>query len=130
MYYESPEASVKWNDEVGVAILKWKKFAAGEAFRQPCRKALELAIAKGAKKWYSNTQLLGVLKDEDGKWFMDEIATKMIKHGIRKQALLVPTNVLSKLSLNRATTNIDKLGMETQYFDDKDKAVAWLKSIR
>ncbi len=128
MYYDSEFASVTWNEEAYVAVLKWKKFAYGEDFREPCRKALELAIAKKAQKWYSDTTQLGVLKNEDAQWFVDEIVKGMITHGITRQALVVPTSALAQLSLNRAADEAGQRGLETHFFDNAEEALAWLQS--
>lgn len=128
MYYNSEFASVEWNDEVKVAVLTWKKFAYHEFFREPCQKALELAIAKKAQKWYSDTTLLGVLKQEDTQWFMDEIVQGMLAHGITKQALIVPQSILSKWSLTKAGEMAEQLGLETKFFSNKTEALQWLQS--
>jgi hypothetical protein len=105
----------------------WKKFAFGQAFREPCSKALELDVQKGAKKWYSDTTNLGVLKDEDTQWFMETIVPAMLKAGINKQALIVPKSVISQISLNHAAEAAGKIGLQTQYFDNPTAALAWLK---
>lgn len=127
MFFESEYASVEWNEDVQVAVLTWKKFAFGDAFRAPCRKALELAVSKGAKKWYSDTTLLGVLRQEDTEWFMGEIVTGMLDHGIEKQALIVPVSVIAKMSLSKAGGKADDMGLETKFFDNTADALTWLK---
>ena len=128
MFYDSVFASVEWNIQVRVAVLTWKKFAFGHDFREPCQKALELAIDKKAQRWYSDTTLLGVLKKEDAQWFIDEIVKGMLTHGITKQALVVPESAISKLSLNRAANMAEIKGLETNFFDNSKAALEWLQS--
>lgn len=127
MYYDSDFASVEWNDSAKTAVLSWKKFAKGDDFRTPCSKALELDKEKGAKNWYSNTQLLGVLVDEDTKWFMENIVAGMLEQGIKRQALVVPKSALSSMSLKRAVEDAAKIGLETQFFGNPEEALAWLE---
>lgn len=127
MYFDSEYASVEWNDKVKVAVLTWKKFAWEERFRIPCQKALELAISRKARKWYSDTTLLGALKEEDTNWFMGEIVKKMLENGIKKQALIVPTSVIAKMSLTRAGDKAVDIGLETKIFDNTSEALSWLE---
>lgn len=127
MYYESDYAQVEWDSDVKVANLTWKKFASGDDFRTACSKALELAKSKNAIKWYSDTTQLGALKDDDTAWFMENIVKGMLEAGIKQQALIIPASVISKMSLNRASESAEEIGLETQYFSEPEKAMAWLK---
>lgn len=127
MYFDSKFASVEWNDNVKVAVLTWKEFAFGDDFKTPCLKALELAIQNKATKWYSDTRHLGALKEEDTAWFMQEIVSKMLSNGIKKQALIVPQSVISKLSLTSAGEKAKDIGLETKFFDSAENAIEWLK---
>jgi hypothetical protein len=128
MYFESEFASVVWNEDASVAVLTWKKFASNKDFMEPCKKTLELSLAKKAVNWFSDTRQLGVLTQEDTDWFMQEIVSVMMEKGIKKQALIVPTSVISKMSLNKAADKAVNLGLETKFFDNPQDALTWLKS--
>ncbi|MDC7226697.1 MAG: hypothetical protein PQJ61_08020 [Spirochaetales bacterium] len=125
--FNSEFADVAWNEEAGVAVLGWKKFAAGDDFKLPCRRALDLGIQKGAVHWFSDTTELGALREEDCDWFLDEIVSGMLKKGITAQALIIPQSVISKMTLYQASEAAVDLGLETRYFDNRADALKWLQ---
>ena len=129
MYFESEFASVEWNEAAQVAVMTWKKFVQGDAFKNPCRKALELALSKKTKKWYSDTTNAGVFIKEDRDWFNKEIVVKILQNGINKSALIVPKSTLSLVSLKAAAEDAQKIGLEIKYFSETTDAIEWLKSL-
>ena len=43
-YYDSPQATVSWNEAVKAIVIEWKGFAHWEQYRTPLNKLLELAV--------------------------------------------------------------------------------------
>lgn len=126
MYFNSEFASVEWIEDAEVAALSWHKFASGEDFRLPCRKALALALEKGAVTWFSDTTKIGAVLDEDGSWFVEEIVAELLSNGITQQILVIPDSVIAKMTLNKAADSADDTGFKTKYFSNFSEAMAWL----
>lgn len=128
MYYDSETAYIEWDNSARVAILTWKKFGAGEAFKEPCLKTVELMKEKGAKFWFSDTQKLSTMDEADAAWFVSDMVPAIMALGVKEQALVVPQSVISKMSLTRATEEVDEKGLKTHYFPTREEALNWIKA--
>ena len=127
MFFTSEYADIEWNEEYKIAELIWKKFAADENFREPCRKTVELMKQNGAKFWFSDTLKISSMKEEDVNFFVSEIVPAVLALGVKEQALVVPQSVVAKMGLTSATEKVDEEGLKTYYFASRNEALKWIK---
>ncbi|MHA7963372.1 hypothetical protein ACX93W_04430 [Paenibacillus sp. CAU 1782] len=129
VFYDSPHATVTWNEENKVVVLQWKSFAKGEQYRTPLNKVLELAVQKRTNKALYDSRHLAVISPDDQEWVAQEWYLRSMEAGIKYSALIVPHKAIAKSSANRMLSGMD-ISNPTQEFHDIDEAFHWLKSIK
>jgi hypothetical protein len=74
----------------------------------------------------SNTQNSKVVSQPDADWVVGYANPILIGHGLRKMAFIVPENVFARRSVDRFLDETRDQSLTIRYFDDLDKARAWL----
>lgn len=129
IFYDSPQATVTWNEEKKVVILQWKSFAKGEQYRTPLNKLLELSVQKRSNKALYDSRYLAVISSDDQEWVAQEWYPRSIEAGIKYSALLVPHKAVAKSSANRMLSGMD-ISNPSQEFQDIDEALHWLATVK
>ncbi len=69
----------------------------------------------------------GFIYDVDiQKWVAETVAHAAINAGVKKYAILLPTEMISSLSTEQTVDEIADLPLEIKYFEDEEKAMDWL----
>ncbi|GAS85730.1 hypothetical protein [Paenibacillus amylolyticus] len=129
IFYDSPQATVTWNEENKVVVLQWKSFAKGEQYRIPLNKVLELAVQKRTNKALYDSRHLAVISPDDQEWVAQEWYLRSMEAGITHSALIVPHKAIAKSSANRMLSGMD-ISNPTQEFHDIDEAFHWLATLK
>ncbi|QWU17595.1 SpoIIAA-like [Paenibacillus sophorae] len=128
VYYESPQATISWNEAVQIIEVRWKAFAQGEQFRTAMDKVVELAgKMNGSKVLYDNRKM-SVISQEDQAW----VSQNWVKRAsdIQYCAVVEPEKVVAKSSLNRIVGTIEEFPYDMKFFQNMDDAVNWLAEMR
>ena len=130
IYFETSFAKLIWDDKTNCIILTYAGFGEGEALREPLNKGLELIKLKKSNKWLSDLYNIRVINIEDQNWTSDHWTKAAFALGLKYLAIVVPTNILGQMSLQRGVdrANFNELGLETALFDNLESAKAWLNS--
>ncbi|WP_128103493.1 hypothetical protein [Paenibacillus sp. DCT19] len=129
IFYDSPQATVTWNEEKKVVVLQWKSFAKGEPYRTPLNKVLELAVQKRTNKALYDSRHLAVISPDDQEWVAKDWYPRSKEAGIKYSALLVPHKAIAKSSANRMLSGMD-ISNPSEEFNDIDEAFSWLASVK
>lgn len=133
IYFESPYATVSWDESLACAILAWKKYAEGEDFRTAMDKSIELLKLKKGTRWLSDLRNMRVAKLEDQNWVSHDWFKRAVElNTIKRSAMVLPTDILAQMTLQRVRSNIKREGLpdpiERRVFDNLDEAKNWLSS--
>ncbi|MBT2283359.1 hypothetical protein J7E78_07395 [Paenibacillus polymyxa] len=129
IFYDSPQATVSWNEDNKVVVLQWKSFARGEQYRTPLNKLLELAEQKRSNKALYDSRHLAVISPDDQEWVTQEWYPRSLEAGLKYSALLVPHKAIAKSSANRMLSGMD-ISNPSQEFHDLDEAFQWLAIVK
>ena len=128
IYFESPFAKVEWDEATNCVIVAFKGYAEGNNFREPLHKGVELLKLKKTSRWITDVRDMRVTKLEDQDWAAIEWHKEFIESGVQYPTVVVPTNVLGQMSMQRVMNKVKQHddSLETTYFDNVDAAKDWL----
>ncbi|WP_339179218.1 hypothetical protein [Paenibacillus sp. FSL R5-0701] len=129
IFYDSPQATVSWNEDNKVVVLQWMSFARGEQYRTPLNKLLELAVQKRSDKALYDSRHLAVISPDDQEWVAQEWYPRSLEAGLKYSALLVPHKAIAKSSANRMLSGMD-ISNPSQEFHDLNEAFQWLATVK
>ena len=123
--FERPYVTLELDEQLKCLTQRWKGFAKSEQFREGINKSLEFFQQKQIDKIISDTKDFSLVKKEDTDWVATVITPKMVQHGLRRMAFIVPTNIFTQITIDNFK-NEAKGGVAIQYFDDYEKAKDWM----
>jgi hypothetical protein len=129
LYYQSPRFRVFWDPTIEAVINGGEGFVEGDELRRGMDKGLELLIQKRSSKWLAEMSHRKVHTDVDQKWIVDDWTPRAAAAGLRYTAFVLPTSVVSMMSLKRMTRFVAEQRLEMRYVDDLEEARRWLKSV-
>ena len=120
--------NIQWDEASQSVVMVWKSFAKGDKFRNGLDEGLELLRAKDARNWLADLRDLGTVTKDDQEWSNENWYPRAINAGVRKMAVIMPKSVISTMSVTRILTKVEKVDIETRYFDDLEASKVWLSS--
>lgn len=118
------DASVQCVHVKGIGFLQSKDYQTG------MNKGLELLEEKKATKWLADMQEQSVIGLADQDWTAQDWTPRAVKAGLSHSAFVVPTNVLTQLSLKRIINKVGNKEIVMVYFDNIESAKDWLRSCK
>ncbi len=82
---------------------------------------------KPERLFVDTREMLFVIGVDMQEWFVNEIFGSYSSFGVKKNAHILPKEVAASVSVEQALDDDEKAAYETQYFDDEQKALNWLK---
>ena len=101
----------------------------GEDFRSVLLKGSDIFEEEGATKWLSDDRANGPFNEEDTDWSINVWSKKVVAAGWKFWALVLPEDVIGKLTLQGIVDFYAEMGVTVQIFSDPDEAMRWLKSV-
>lgn len=127
-YFDEPYLAIQWDATTRCVVMKWKKFAGSHEFRTGLEKGLELVKQKAASRWLADVRNISALPKDDQDWSNGDWFPRVMNAGIKRNALIVPTSTLRQIAMEAIMSKVEGIDLETAYFDDVEKAKAWLDS--
>jgi hypothetical protein len=121
--------SLEYDEELDCWILTWHEYVSSNEFREIQLRVVEQLENTSPRKMIRDTRNLNILSAEDQQWFLEVIVPQMIIMGLKAVAVIIPKNLLAKMSIEDVTSKIAPNGVDTRLFSDIDTAREWLKSI-
>lgn len=126
--FQKPYLTIEYDDKMRCLIQHWKGFATSEQFREGINQSVDFFEKKKPTKLISDTKEFAVVKKDDTDWVANQATPKMISHGLKHMAFILPTNVFTQVSVNNFKSKADDI-VQIQYFDSLDKAKQWLENV-
>jgi hypothetical protein len=123
---DKAHCTIEYDPALKCVIQTWKGFAGSENFRASILKTIDAFAQHEASSIISNTQDSKVVSQPDADWVAEYANPILISHGLRKMAFIVPVNVFARRSVDRFREETKGQALAIRYFDDVDKAKAWL----
>ncbi|MCP4104456.1 MAG: hypothetical protein GY749_02810 [Desulfobacteraceae bacterium] len=122
---DKPHCTIDYDPKLKCVIQTWRGFAGSQKFRASILETIDAFARHDAEAIISNTQEAEAVKQNDADWVATYANPILIRHGLCRIAFIVPESVLGKWSVNHfMQESTEQLKM--QYFDNFDKAKAWI----
>jgi hypothetical protein len=126
---DTPAARVEWDEETQCVVLSYKNtFIEGAEYRKVLTTVLEVLREHGARRVLADTRQMKVISAEDQAWVAKEWIPESMKDGLKYSAVVMPKSTVARMSVKQIVNDAGYLGRERAFFDDIDKAKAWLRS--
>jgi hypothetical protein len=130
LYYQDEYATLELDESVPCVKLKldgMPRFS--EHYQLVQAKRLEL-MREGLKRhkmlhMLTDSRTAGPVLDEDVQFFRDRVLVEMEKAGVRYLAIVMPSNVFTRMTIQDMTTNTNLITV--RYFESVREAREWLR---
>ena len=106
---------------------KWTGFPKTENYKEALEKTIDILQEYNITNIVADMTEFKTPMPEALEWFQVDWLPRAIKVGLKKMAVMMPTNVIAKMTVTRVVDSIS--GFETDYFDTLEKCVAWFKGF-
>lgn len=125
---ESDDASLWFHPELRTVHHSFKRFIAGQAFRDVLTRGADVLEKYKATKWLSDDRNNSALPKDDEKWGNEVWFPRVLKAGWKHWAIVQPAKAVGQLNMKRFQENFVALGVNAHMFSDVDEAMKWLSS--
>jgi glutathione S-transferase len=118
---------VGWDAASQAVLVRVSGYVEDEALRDFCNKAIELMVSKRSSKLITDSREMKPLTLEDQRWIDEDWRPRAWAAGLRRNAILVPTSAVAKLSVTALVRKFDEV--QFGYFSEMDEARKWLTQV-
>jgi len=130
---ETDYALVEYDEENYLVQIIWKKVKqlALENYQNALDQALNFQAENKEKvKFYlSDIRQQGVLSPAYRKWFQEVAIPRALENGLEAGAVIFEGNVFQKYYLNNIMNSTKKFGINFKFFNKREQAVEWFKTL-
>jgi hypothetical protein len=107
--------------------LKWTGYAPSKEFRSILDEAQQQVRTLGLKRWLADLRQMDAILRQDEHWSVTDWHPRMATSGLKRMAILTGADYFNQMSVDRIITAASpEMPFAISYFDDLDKAKAWL----
>ncbi len=112
--------------EEGLVAHTFHKALSGQPFRDALDAGTEALIEHGCYKWLSDDRSNGPLDSEDLEWAFNDWNIRTIDAGWKYWGIVVPTDMVSAVSMTRQIMDVNEKGLEVKVADNLEEILEWL----
>ena len=126
-------ALVEYYGEDQLVQISWKKVKQLniEDYQNALNKALDFQEENPEKvKFYlSDIRQQGVLSPAYRKWFQEVAIPRALKNGLQAGSVIFEGNIFQKYYLNNIMNSTKKFGIKFKFFNKREDAIEWFKTL-
>lgn len=116
-----------YNYDLRCVMDVWEgQFGTQDNFKKGLLNVINVMSENPSKYWIADLRKMQGTFDSLREWIATDIMPRAKKLGLEREAILIPSNVFSKLSTKDTIMKVN--GVEIKQFDDYEDAVTWLES--
>jgi hypothetical protein len=109
--------------------LSWSGYAPSAAYRSILNEALDNVQALGLLRWLADLRQMDAIMQQDEQWTTNDWFPRLAGTGLKRMAILTSSDYFNRMSVDRImTAATEEMPLVVAYFEDMDKAKAWLLS--
>jgi hypothetical protein len=125
---DNETVSLTYHPEAGIVHHEFKKFVFGDPFRTVLMQGCDVLAKNHATKWLSDDRGNSALGKDDTEWAQTVWFPAVKAAGWKHWAVVLPVKVVGQLNMKQWVKLYEGLGINSQVFDDPEKAMAWLEA--
>lgn len=130
LHYNTKWCKIYYYEDIPCIHLDWFGFAKPDEFKEACDFSLNLLKEKKVSKMIADNSKAKIVSIENQKWLTEDWFARAYDEGYRTSAVVVSTNIFNEVAIKNIVNQIDDGKFTVQYFDDLEKAKAWLKEFK
>lgn len=127
-YYDEDYLTAQYDGDLNAVVMKWHKFAQGEAFRNGLDAGLELVQKENAQNWLADLRDMGTVADADQEWSNNDWFPRALETSLSHMAIVQPESVVANMSVENIMQEVGDGQLKTHYFDSRSEATQWIRS--
>ena len=128
--FDDEYATLWFHTESRVVHHKIHKFMPDGRFRKLLTAGAEQLKKHKAQKWLSDDRGNAVVRQEDANWARAVWTPRVVRHGFKYWAILMPTKApIWERQMRKLIAEYEQLGVTVQVFSKPDDALKWLESV-
>ncbi|MXR40645.1 hypothetical protein GRX01_04690 [Halobaculum sp. WSA2] len=120
--------TVKWDSNLDLPVFKWKRFVAGDEFREYSRRFMEIIADRGAEKYIDDTREITAHDDADKEWLAENWVLQLVEHGVRRGAGVYGESTIAAMEMENVEENMSAIHPDYEFrvFSTEEEAKDWL----
>lgn len=108
-------------------MLTWTGYAPSAAYRAILEEAQQQVRRLELTRWLADLRFMDAILMQDEHWTVTDWFPRLAHSGLKRMAILTSSSYFNRMSVDRImTASSPELPFATAYFDDVEKAKAWL----
>ena len=128
-YFESEFISISYSKNNHCIIAVWKTPPTSEEFRKGMDHMLEAMINFKTGKIVADTIYMGTVHPDNQEWAASHWYTRAAKAGFSHNAIVVPSDIFTAMSVESILELVGNSVAVTQYFQNVNDALDWIKKF-
>jgi hypothetical protein len=123
----------------GVAVVTWDPtlqavYTEAQSWADPSEMAavleagLQALTEHDGSRWLADGRNMKAIKQSDQDWIVHEFYPRALAAGLKRIALVIPTNGLAMTTVDQLAHRLPDAKVEVAYFPTVDEARSWLNS--
>ncbi|MEZ4739891.1 MAG: STAS/SEC14 domain-containing protein [Flavobacteriales bacterium] len=109
--------------------LTWTGYAPSVTYRSILNEALNNVKALDLLRWLADLRHMDAIMQQDEQWTTTDWFPQLARTGLKRMAILTSADYFNRMSVDRIMTAATaEMPLALGYFEDIDKAKAWLLS--
>lgn len=125
-YLKNEVLTISYNEAALAVVAKWIVTPTSAEFREGLDAMLAAMKKFDTGKLVVDTTFLGAIHPDDQQWSANDWYKKAREVGYNQIALIVPTDIFTKMSVQDTMDSVQEQAVNTGYFDNIDSAVEWI----
>eukprot|EP01112_Ceratiomyxa_fruticulosa_P006195 TRINITY_DN1698_c0_g1_i14.p1 TRINITY_DN1698_c0_g1~~TRINITY_DN1698_c0_g1_i14.p1 ORF type:complete len:135 (+),score=22.37 TRINITY_DN1698_c0_g1_i14:369-773(+) len=125
----NPQARIAYEKDSEVVILEWLDYNNEEQFRRHSTMSRDVAAQKHAKKLLVDTEHLKMISKEAQLFTSSIVIPQLREAGVRVIAVVNSIHYFAQVGGRAIQSQVDKNLTTIEFFNNREEAFAWLKSI-
>lgn len=110
-----------------MVMVTWTGYAPSAAYRSILEEAQQQVRALKLTRWMADLRFMDAILMQDEQWTVKDWFRRLADSGLKRMAIITSSSYFNRMSVDRImTASSPDLPFATAYFDDVDKAKAWL----
>ncbi|HEY9008448.1 hypothetical protein [Ohtaekwangia sp.] len=118
--------TLNYNDSALAVVAKWLVSPTPDEFRTGLDCMLAAMQRHNTGKLIVDTTFLGAIQEEDQQWASSDWYYRAKEAGYKRVAIILPTEVFTKMSVQDTMDAVREQYVDTGYFDNVDAALEWI----
>ena len=129
LYFKSDFLHISFDESLKSVVMDWKTAPTSVEFKTGLNRGLDALKDKRAVNWLAYLENLGALDEKDQQWSNEDWFPRALGAGVKNMAIVVSSDIFNQMTVESIMSKVPGTALTVQYFNNAEKAQAWLRSV-